>query len=163
MQLCVDLRGSSQAMRFAGLELLPRVACLSLGPVGEYSFSVLSLYGKDVNCAFWAALGAFEAMLMYNVKKREAVLRKYPSSHSSALTRLLCLWNSTVCKVNLVTGFFFFSFLKLQEVRLSERKLWDKANIIFSLLCMIQNTNRFFAVFLLGQNKVRGTPYSWTN
>ena len=58
---------------------------------------------------------------MYNVKKREAILKKFPCFHHFALARLLCLWSSEVCKVKPVYNKHFF--FKLQETRLSERVL----------------------------------------
>lgn len=75
-------------------------------------FCPLSLYGNGMNYVFWATLAAFKAILRYNVKKREAVRKRFPGFHSFALARLLCWWSSKVCKVKLVLQAFFFNSKK---------------------------------------------------
>lgn len=76
-------------------------ACISLGDTGMRAqlFCPLSLRGNGMNYIFWTTLAASKAILMYNVKTRENVLRKFPSF----LVRVLYLWSSEVCKVKLVT------------------------------------------------------------
>lgn len=62
-----------------------------------------------MNYVFWATLMAFEDILMYNVKKREVVLRKSLGFHSFTLARLLSLQSSEFCKTDLVTSIFLYN------------------------------------------------------
>lgn len=88
-------------------------------------FHPLSFYSNGMNYVFWATLAAFEAILMYNVKKREAILKKFPCFHHFALARLLCLWSSEVCKVKPVYNKHFFFLTPRNEAirKSSETKL----------------------------------------
>ena len=75
-------------------------------------FYPLSFHRNGMNYVFWATLAAFEAILMYNVKKRETILKKFPCFNHFALARLLC-GAVRFAKSNLyVTSIFFFNFKK---------------------------------------------------
>ena len=100
------LRPKAQSTRFTYYDL--HSLCLPATSEWIQHFHPLSFYRNGMNYVFWATLAAFEAILMYNVKKRETILKKFPCFNHFALARLLC-GAVRFAKSNLyVTSIFFF-------------------------------------------------------